>query len=62
MHVAKYWKAIVGGVAAGTAAAVTAIQDDTITTSEAITIALAVLASFGVTWAVPNKQEKETEA
>lgn len=59
MHIAPYWKAIVGGIAAGSAAAVTAVQDSTLTTGEAVTIALAVLASFGITWAVPNRKEQD---
>lgn len=55
------WKAVVGALAAGAAAAATAVQDGTVTLAEAITIALAVVGAGGVTWAVPN-QQKENEA
>lgn len=58
MHISPYWKAIVGALAAGSAAAVTAVQDSTVTTGEAVTIALAILASFGLTWAVPNAKHQ----
>lgn len=50
------WKAVVGGLAAGAASLVTALQDGTVTTQEGITAGLAVLAALGVTWAVPNRK------
>lgn len=56
MKVSKMWKAVVGGLAAGTASAATAVQDGQITSVETVTIVLAVLAGLGVTWAVPNRQ------
>lgn len=59
------WKAIVAGVAAGAAAAATAVQDGTVTAAEGVTIALAVLGALGVTWAVPNRtasNRKDTAA
>jgi hypothetical protein len=55
MKVSKYAKAAVSGIAAGSAAALTAAQDSVITTGEGVTIALAVLGAWGITWAVPNK-------
>jgi hypothetical protein len=55
MKISKMWKAVVGGLAAGAAAAATAVQDGTVTAAEGVTIALAVLGAYGVTWAVPNK-------
>jgi hypothetical protein len=55
------WKAVVGGLAAGAAAAATAVQDGTVTTVEGVTIALAVLGAWGVTWAVPNKQAQRDQ-
>ena len=55
MRISSIAKSIVGGLAAGAAAAVTAVQDDVVTTGEGITIALAVLAAWGITWFVPNK-------
>jgi hypothetical protein len=61
MKISKMWKAVVGGVAAGAAAAATAVQDGTVTTAEGVTIVLAVLGAYGVTWAVPNKQPATTE-
>ncbi|WP_030173268.1 hypothetical protein [Streptomyces sp. NRRL S-813] len=60
MRISKMWKAVVGGLAAGAAAAATAVQDGTVTTAEGITIALAVLGAYGVTWAVPNKTPATT--
>lgn len=56
MRIPHFAKAIVGGAAAGTAAAVTAVQDNVLTTGEGVTIALAVLGALGITYAVPNRQ------
>lgn len=56
MKISKVWKAVVSGAAAGTAAAATAVQDGTVTTAEAVTIVVAVLGAYGVTWRVPNRQ------
>lgn len=55
MKVSKVWKAVVAAAAAGAAAAGTAVQDGTLTTAEGITIAFAILGTYGVTWRVPNK-------
>jgi hypothetical protein len=55
MKISTMWKAVVGGLAAGAAAAATAVQDGTVTSGEGVTIALAVLGALGITWAVPNK-------
>ena len=56
MRISSFAKSIVAGVAAGTTAAVTAVQDNVLTTGEGVTIALAVLGAWGITYAVPNKQ------
>ena len=56
MKISKVWKAVVAGLAAGAAAAGTAVQDGKVTTAEAVTIVLAVLGAYGVTWSVPNRQ------
>lgn len=56
MKISKMWKAVVGGVSAGSASLVTALSDGTITPQEGLTAALAVLAALGLTWAVPNRQ------
>ncbi|ODA69503.1 hypothetical protein [Streptomyces sp. AVP053U2] len=56
MRISSIAKAIVAGVAAGSAAGVTAVQDNIVTPGEGVTIALAVLAAWGITWAVPNRQ------
>lgn len=58
MKISKVLKAIVGGLAAGSAAALTAVQDGTVTAAEGVTIVVAILGAYGVTWAVPNKQTK----
>ncbi|MFB7595773.1 hypothetical protein [Streptomyces sp. NPDC056160] len=60
MKVSKMWKAVVAGAAAGTAAAATALQDGQLTAAEGVTILLAVLGGFGFTWAVPNREPKDT--
>jgi type III secretory pathway component EscS len=56
MKFAPIAKSLVAGLAAGAAAAVTALQDNALSTGEGVTIALAVLAAWGITWAVPNRQ------
>ncbi len=55
MKVSSSAKSIVAGLAAGATAAVTAVQDGTLTAGEGITIVLAVLGAWGITWAVPNR-------
>ncbi|MEU4165571.1 hypothetical protein AB0F46_01635 [Streptomyces sp. NPDC026665] len=59
MRIGHIAKAIVSGIAAGAAAAGTAVQDGIITGPEGLTIVLAVLAGLGLTWAVPNKQQPD---
>lgn len=56
MKISSIAKSIVAGVAAGATAAVTAVQDQVLTTGEGVTIVLAVLGAWGITYAVPNKQ------
>jgi hypothetical protein len=56
MKISSIAKSIVAGLAAGASVAVTAVQDGTLTTGEGVTIALAILAAWGITWAVPNRQ------
>lgn len=55
MKISRAAKSIVSGLAAGATAAVTAVQDGVLTTTEGVTIALAVLGAWGITYAVPNK-------
>lgn len=59
MKVSRYWKAIVSGMAAGTASLATALNDGTVTAGEGVTVALAVLGALGVTWAVPNRPKQQ---
>ncbi|MFG3154217.1 hypothetical protein ACGF7W_19485 [Streptomyces sp. NPDC048219] len=61
MRISSIAKSIVAGVAAGATAAVTAVQDNQLTTGEGVTIVLAVLGAWGITWAVPNRS-KQPEA
>jgi hypothetical protein len=56
MRISIIAKSLVAGVAAGATAAVTAVQDQVLTTGEGVTIVLAMLGAWGITWAVPNKQ------
>lgn len=55
MKVSKYAKAVAGALAAGATALGVALADNSVTTQEGLTVAAAVLATFGLTWAVPNK-------
>ncbi|GAA2218430.1 hypothetical protein GCM10010400_75670 [Streptomyces aculeolatus] len=56
MKISGIVKSLLAGVAAGSAAAITAVQDNALTTGEGVTIALAVLGAWGIVYAVPNKQ------
>lgn len=56
MRISNIAKSIVGGLAAGATAAVTAVQDNVLTTGEGVTIALAVLGAWGIVYAVPNRK------
>ncbi|MGW0580482.1 hypothetical protein ACWD25_32010 [Streptomyces sp. NPDC002920] len=55
MKISSIAKSIVAGLAAGATAAVTAVQDNVISTGETVTIVLAVLGAWGITYAVPNR-------
>ncbi|MGW0537799.1 hypothetical protein [Streptomyces sp. NPDC003032] len=55
MRISSFAKSLVAGVAAGSAAAVAATQDGALVTGEIVTIVLAVLGAWGITYAVPNK-------
>jgi len=55
MKIPSMTKSLVAGVAAGATAAVTAAQDQVLTTGEGVTIVLAVLGAWGITYAVPNR-------
>ncbi|MBL1107342.1 hypothetical protein JK361_22510 [Streptomyces sp. 5-8] len=55
MRISSIAKAIVAGLSAGAATAVAAVQDNVVTTGEGVTIALAVLGAWGITYAVPNR-------
>jgi len=57
MKISGFAKSLVAGVAAGATAAVTAAQDNVITTGEGVTIALAVLGAWGIVYAVPNRKD-----
>lgn len=59
MKIASIAKSILAGLAAGAAAAVTAVQDNVITTGEGVTIALAVVGAWGITYAVPNRPKTD---
>ncbi|WND33937.1 hypothetical protein RI578_06365 [Streptomyces sp. BB1-1-1] len=58
MRISRYWKSVVAGAAAGTAALGTAVQDGTLTTGDGVAVVLAVLGTLGITWAVPNREPK----
>lgn len=52
-------KAIVAGLSAGSAVALTALSDGKLTVTEIAGIVAAVLASYGVTWTVPNEDAQK---
>lgn len=56
MKISSIVKSILAGLAAGSAAVVTAVQDNVITTGEGVTITLAVLGAWGIVYAVPNRK------
>ncbi|HWN00920.1 MAG TPA: hypothetical protein VNO54_28045 [Streptosporangiaceae bacterium] len=56
MKISKYWKAVVAGLAAGSASLSTALEDGTITGQEGLTAGLAILGALGLTWLIPNRQ------
>jgi hypothetical protein len=62
MRISSVWKAVVGGVAAGAAATATAVQDGRVTVPEVVTIVVAVLGAYGITWAVPNRSSAMDKA
>lgn len=55
MKVGTVAKAIVGALAAGAAAAVPLISDGEVSLADAVAVLGAVLGTFGIVWAVPNK-------
>jgi hypothetical protein len=59
MRIASIAKSLIAGIAAGAASAVTAAQDNVISTGEGVTIALAVLGAWGITYAVPNRPKTD---
>ncbi|QJT01795.1 hypothetical protein G9272_16985 [Streptomyces asoensis] len=60
MKISSIAKSLVAGVAAGATAAATAVQDQVLTTGEGVTIVLAVLGAWGITYAVPNRPTSTT--
>lgn len=54
----QYAKAIVGMLAAGSAALVTALEDGSVSSGEWLTVVVAALAALGVVFAVPNKADR----
>jgi len=54
-------KAVVAALSAGAAAAVTAVQDQAVTSGEVVTIVLAVLGALGITYAVPNRPTADAD-
>jgi sporulation-control protein spo0M len=57
MRVSKIAKSLVAGLAAGATAVATAVQDNVLTTGEGVTVVLAVLGAWGITYAVPNRPD-----
>ena len=59
MKISSIAKSVVAGLAAGATAAVTAVQDGVLSTGEGVTIVLAVLGAWGITYAVPNRPKTD---
>jgi len=59
MKISSMAKSLAAGVAAGATAAVTAIQDGSLSAVDGVTIALAVLGAWGITYAVPNRAKTD---
>ncbi|MDX2749666.1 hypothetical protein PV413_03630 [Streptomyces scabiei] len=59
MRISAYAKAVVAALAAGAAAAGTAVQDGVVTSGEGIGVVLAVLGALGITYWVPNREPKD---
>lgn len=59
MRISKMWKAVVAGLAAGTASLATALGDGVLTMQEGLTVAGAVVVAGWATYQVPNKQPSE---
>lgn len=55
----KYAKAFVAAAIAGLTALAAGLDNDVVTTAEWVTVAIATLGSFGITWAVPNTQTRQ---
>ncbi|MFW3473674.1 hypothetical protein ACN24M_20625 [Streptomyces microflavus] len=62
MKISAMAKSLLAGIAAGATAAVTAVQDQVLTTGEGVTIALAVLGAWGIVYAVPNRPAQPDRA
>ena len=58
MKIGKYAKTIVAAIVAGATALAVAMGDDTLSTTEGVTVALAVLGALGV-YVVPNARDTE---
>lgn len=58
MKVAKYAKTIVAATVAGSTALAVAMGDDTLSTTEGVAVALAVLGALGV-YVVPNTRDTD---
>lgn len=61
MSIQPYLKAVVGGLVAGLTALATAMSDDTVTRTEWIGVAVAVVGALGVVYATPNRPPVITE-
>lgn len=59
-------KAIASGIAVGIAVILTMLQGDqdftALTLSDWLWVALAVLASYGITWSIPNRPKRDNAA
>lgn len=52
----KYAKAYVAAAIAGLGVLLTALDDNTVTAGEWVSVVIATLSGFGITWFVPNSQ------
>lgn len=53
--VAPYAKAVTAAVVAGLSALAAALDDNSVSSQETVTIAIAFFVALGAVWAIPNK-------
>jgi hypothetical protein len=58
-HLVLYAKAVTAALVAGLTALLTALDDDAVSSSEWVTVAIATLTGLAAVWAVPNAKPSD---